>query len=199
MEGGYSCRRGALTYPFLSEQARAISFAFPDCPEQEDFLACLLPSLDCTEIKPGCLLLKCWTKFRRHGWDLLSHTTSVSDHGHASMHPKAETFGYPSTYHRRQHSEIVSLNTYWAESNTNQRKLFPLSNDLTLWHWCGSDHVAAKVWDPMEMLLVYPGPRRSRASALENMQIFSPAKVMICQQLLIGSPPEYHKVWAFSP
>ena len=44
--------------PFLSKQARVISFAFHGCPEQEEFLACLLPLLDCTEVKAGCLLLK---------------------------------------------------------------------------------------------------------------------------------------------
>lgn len=43
--------------PFLSKQARVVSFTFPGCLEQEDVLVCLLPSFDSTEMNAGCLLL----------------------------------------------------------------------------------------------------------------------------------------------
>lgn len=43
--------------PFLSKQARVISFTFPGCLEQKVFLVCLLPSFDSTEMNAGCLLL----------------------------------------------------------------------------------------------------------------------------------------------
>lgn len=124
-------------------KVRVVSFAFPVCSEQEDFLSCLPQCLTV------CLLLKfapgpssgvttkipCPTPL----WCLTT-----------GMYLGAETLGCPNMYCRRQHSETASLNTHWSDSPANQGKLFPLTNELTLWHWsiwCSGDHTGVKVWE----------------------------------------------------